>query len=225
MQTQYRFGGTLTATIKWLLILNVALFLLQNIFLKFVGGPFARVDWVTYFLGLFTGRVLPWYPHTLLTYSFLHGGLWHLFFNMLILYFFGGNLDLFLGRRRFLILYLGSALAGGVAAAGFLPSGAHIVIGASAAVYGVLTAYAVYFPRTEVLVWFLFPIRVRVLVLIVLGISLFYSVFQAQDGVAHLAHLGGILFAFLYVYRVWRVRELAGEIKHRLRRRRFKRIK
>jgi membrane associated rhomboid family serine protease len=211
LRQQVRLAGTLTPSILWLLGLNAGLFVLQNAF-----PP------LTPLLAVVPGRVLN-YPHTLLTYAFLHGSVGHLLFNMIMLYFFGGDLDLFLGRRRFWVLYLGSALAGGLAAALFLPAGV-MVLGASGAIYGLLTAYALYFPDTEILVWFVFPMKTRTVVLVLLAVSLFYSVFGSVDGVAHLAHLGGAAFAFLYVSRAWRPSSLVRNMRHRWRRRRFTRI-
>jgi membrane associated rhomboid family serine protease len=214
---QIRFGGTFTATIGALIGLNVALFLAQLFFPQ-----------TTVALGLIPGHVFPYRLYTLITYSFLHGGFGHLFFNMLTLYFFGGDLDLFLGRTRFLILYFGSALAGGLASELFVrgPAGAPVlVVGASGAVYGLLAAYALYFPHTEVLLWFILPIKIWILVLIWVGISLVFSIANSpSDGIAHLAHLGGAAFAFLYVKRVWRIGDFARELKYRWRRRRFRRI-
>jgi len=212
MRQQIRLAGTMTKTVAWILGVNVGAYVLQHLFPAF-----------GFYLALIPGRVFPYYLHTLLTYSILHGPLWHILFNMLALYFFGGDLDLFMGRRRFLTLYIGSALSGGIAAAIFLRDPIP-VIGASGAVYGILTAYAVYFPRTEVLLMFVVPFKIRNLVLILIAISLFSSIFESGQGIAHLAHLGGAVFAFLYIYRAWRIREFVADLMHRWRRRRFKRI-
>lgn len=212
MQRQIRFGGTWTAAIGWLIGINVGVFLLQSF------NPL-----VTEVFGLIPGHVWPMRLYTLITYAFLHGGVGHILFNMLTLYFFGGDLDLFLGRRRFLVLYFGSALTGGLAAALFL-KGPVIVIGASGALYGLLAAYALYFPNTEVLLWFVLPIKIWVLVTVWIGISLFYSVVGQANGIAHLAHLGGAVFAIAYVLRVWRVKPLWADLRYRWRRRRFRRI-
>lgn len=217
MVQRMRFGGTFTVTVGVLIGLNVALFLVQSI-----------LPQTTVALGLIPGHVYPYRLYTLITYAFLHGGFGHLFFNMLTLYFFGGDLDVFLGRARFLVLYFGSALAGGVAAELFVrgPGGAPVlVVGASGAIYGLLAAYALYFPHTEVLLWFLLPMKIWVLVLIWVGISLVFSISNpAAGGIAHLAHLGGAAFALLYVKRVWRVGDLVRDLKYRWRRRRFRRI-
>ena len=211
MNRQIRLGGTWTPTVGWLVGINVACFLLQNFNPLF-----------TAWLALVPGEVWPYRVYTLLTYAFLHGSVGHIFFNMLTLYFFGGDLDLFLGRRRFLTLYLGSALAGGLAGL-LLPSNA-IVVGASGALYGLLVAYAVYFPQTEVLLWFLLPMKMWVLVSIWVGISLFYSVFGTGGGVAHLAHLGGAVFGLAYTLRLWRPLPMIKDLQYRWRRRHFKRI-
>ena len=211
MTRQIRFAGRWTETIGWIMGINIAVFLLQHFF-----PP------LTAQLAVVPGRVLPFHPYTLLTYSFLHASIGHIFFNMLTLFFFGGDLDILMGRKRFLILYLGAALTGGTAAALFLHHGIP-VIGASAAVYGVLVAYALYFPDTEVLLWFVLPIKVWVLVAVWIGISVFYSVFSATGGgIAHVAHLGGALFAFFYIGRAWRPGGVWRGIKYRWRKRRFK---
>jgi membrane associated rhomboid family serine protease len=218
---QIRFG-TWTGTIGWLIGINVVLFLAQAF--TQTRGP---VD-LTELLALVPGHVFPYRVYTLITYAFLHGSVSHLVFNMLTLFFFGGDLDLFLGRIRFLILYLGSALAGGLASALFLggdPGHLTVVVGASGALYGLLAAYALYFPRTEVLFWFVIPMKIWVLVVVWVGISLLMSVTSpSAGGIAHLAHLGGAVFAFLYVKRAWRVGDLYRELKYRWRRRRFRRI-
>lgn len=217
MYRQMRFGGTWTRTIGWLIGINVVFFIAQVFY-----PP------VTDLLGLKPGDVFPYRAYTLITYAFLHGGVSHLLFNMLTLFFFGGDLDLFLGRPRFLVLYFGSALTGGVASELFLAGasrGPTIVVGASGALYGLLAAYALYFPQTEVLLWFVLPMKIWVLVLAWVGISLLLSIASpSAGGVAHLAHLGGAVFALLYVKRVWRLGALLKELKYRWRRRRFRRI-
>ncbi len=209
---QIRFGGRWTTTLGWIVGLNVAAFLLQ-----------AALPPFTEMLGLVPGRVWPGYVHTVFTYAFLHGGMGHLFFNMLTLYFFAGDLEVFMGTRRFLLLYGGSALTGGLAAALFL-KGPILVIGASGAVYGVLTAYALYFPQTEVLLWFVLPVKIWLLVLAWVGASLFFSVFGSGGGIAHLAHFGGAVFAFAYVSRAWNPHRLWKDWIYRFRRRRFRRL-
>jgi len=135
-------------------------------------------------------------PWTLLTYMFLHAGMWHLVFNMLGLYFFGPRLEAELGGRDFLVLYFVSGLTGAVFS--FITPFAAIV-GASGAVYGVLLGYARYWPRESLYLWGILPIQARWLVVGITLLSLFGGFAGASDGVAHFAHLGGFAGGFLYL--------------------------
>lgn len=217
---QVRLGGTWTRTIGTLIGVNVAIFLLQS----FSPGPFPNgLDNLSLMFGLIPGHVFPDRIYTLLTYAFLHGGPMHLFFNMLTLYFFGGDLQLFMGLKRFLILYFGAALSGGILGA-FMPHSNVVIIGASGALFGILAAYAVYFPQTKVLLFFIIPIKIWVLVLGFMALSVYFIAVGGGGNVAHLAHLGGAIFGLLYVGRFWRIRALASDLKYKWRRRRFRRI-
>ncbi len=135
-------------------------------------------------------------PWTLVTYMFLHGGLGHIFFNMLALFFFGPRLEARLGSRRFLLLYLTAGISGGLLSFTNPMIG---VIGASGAVYGVMFGYAHYWPRDEVLIWGILPVQVRWMVVALTAISLVSGFGGAGDGVAHFAHLGGFAGAWLYL--------------------------
>jgi membrane associated rhomboid family serine protease len=134
-------------------------------------------------------------PWTLVTYMFLHGGMWHILFNMLGLYFFGPRLEDELGGRDFLLLYFISGLTGAVFS--FLTPYAAI-IGASGAVYGVLMGFAFFWPRERILIWGVIPVEARWLVVIMTGLSLFGG-FSGGDSVAHFAHLGGFAGGFLFL--------------------------
>lgn len=156
------------------------------------------------FPGLFRALVLfpplviirPW---TVVTYMFLHAGLGHLFFNMLGLFFFGSRLEDRLGGRHFLTLYLVSGLVGAVASLIFTPRAA--VVGASGAIFGVMLGYARYWPRDLVLIWGIFPVQARWLVVGMTVLSLGQGFGGAGGNVAHFAHLGGFLGGLLYL--VW----------------------
>lgn len=143
-------------------------------------------------------------PWTLFTYMFLHGGIGHLFFNMLGLFFFGSRVELRLGARDFLLLYFLSGLVGAVLSSVFSPAAA--VVGASGAVYGVLYAYARFWPTDEIYLWGVLPIQARWLVVGLTVISLISGVRGAGDGIAHFAHLGG--FAGGWAYLRWRERRI-----------------
>jgi len=147
-------------------------------------------------------------PWTLFTYMFLHGGFWHLAFNMLVLYFFGPRLESRLGSRVFLQLYFFSGLVAGlvsVVVPFLLPTFSTMtaVVGASGALYGVLLAFAEYWPDERILIIPIpVPIRIRTMVILatliaVGGIAL--EVAGSPQRIAHHAHLGGFLGAWLFL--------------------------
>ena len=157
-------------------------------------------------------------PWQLLTHMFMHGGFWHFFFNIYALMIFGPVLENQWGSRKFLIFYLvvgsGAALChnlvlhlqiSNAAAAGNLALARAMMqvptIGASGAIYGVLLGFAMLFPQVELRMIFLpfFPIKAKWLVIIFAAIELLTGVFGTNDGVAHFAHLGGMVFTWLLV--------------------------
>ncbi len=135
-------------------------------------------------------------PWTIVTYMFLHGGLGHIFFNMFALFFFGPRLEARLGSRRFLGLYLASGVMGGLLS---FTSPMIGVIGASGAVYGVMFGFAYFWPREVVHIWGVLPVEVRWLVVALTVLSLVSGFGGAGDGIAHFAHLGGFLGAWVYL--------------------------
>ncbi len=139
-------------------------------------------------------------PWTLVTYMFVHAGIWHLFFNMLALVFFGPRVEAEIGDRDFLLLYVVSGMTGGVLS--FVSPWTPIV-GASGALYGVMFAYAYFWPRSQIFLWGLFPVEARWLVVFMTALSL-YGGFRGTDDIAHFAHLGGFLGGFLFLR--WRSR-------------------
>ncbi len=135
------------------------------------------------------------------TYLFLHGGFFHIFFNMLALWMFGVELENVWGTKRFLSYYflcgIGAALSNLFLTPLFtIPAP---TIGASGAIYGVLLAFGMLFPEAPVFIYFLFPIKAKYFVAIFIGIELIYGVSGSTDGVAHFAHLGGALVGFIYL--------------------------
>ncbi len=139
-------------------------------------------------------------PWTFVTYMFVHTGLLHLAFNSLFLYFLGTAVEARMGGRAFPLLYLVSGLGGAVFSLGL--SGLMAVppfVGASGAVLGVAVAFAMYWPDAELMIFPIpFPIRARTLVLALVAFDVVMAVAPGQDGVAHLAHLGGALVAYAY---------------------------
>jgi membrane associated rhomboid family serine protease len=136
-------------------------------------------------------------PWTIVTYMFLHGGLWHLFFNMLGLYFFGPRLELEIGAKHFLWLYFLSGMMGALLSFVFTPYTA--IIGASGAIFGVLIGYAHFWPRDQIYIWGVLPIEARWFVIILTGLSLFGGFGGMGGNIAHFAHLGGFAGGWLYI--------------------------
>ena len=133
---------------------------------------------------------IPFRPWTLFTYMFLHAGLMHLLFNMIGLFFFGPRLEARLGSRGFLGLYFLSGLGG--AAFTFVFSFGSPVVGASAAVYGIIIGFAMYWPRELIYIYGVFPVQARWLAAFVVAISLYSGISGSDGGTAHFAHLGGL---------------------------------
>lgn len=210
--SSFSFGpGPLSTALKGLIGANVALFLLT-----------ALVPSLVPLLGLVpvavTSQLRVW---QLATYMFLHGGLFHILFNMLALWMFGTELERSWGTRYFLKFYFVTGIGAAVLTVVFslLPFGfaeqVHysVVIGASGAIYGLLLAYALYFPNRQIYMYFIFPIPVKIFVALLGAIALFSSISSAQGGVANATHLGGLLVAYLFL-RSARVHPFA-EVKYR----------
>jgi membrane associated rhomboid family serine protease len=182
----------MTPWVTRLLVANGAMFLVTK--------TFPGIEWALVFVPVLT-PVRPW---SLVTYMFLHGDLWHLLFNMLGLFFFGPRLEIRLGSRRFLALYLVSGMAGALLS---LVTPHAAIIGASAAVFGVFLGYAYYWPHERVYIWGILPVPARVLVVALTVLSL-YGGITAGGGIAHFAHLGGFLGGFVYLK--WSERRTPG---------------
>jgi membrane associated rhomboid family serine protease len=173
-----------TPWVQRLLILNVVMFFVQQT--TSVGNL------LTFFPPY--ALVRPW---TLVTYMFLHGGLGHIFFNMLGLYFFGPRVEERMGSNRFITLYLISGVVGALLSLVLAPRSP--IIGASGAVLGVLMAFARFWPREQLMIWGIIPVEARWLVLIYAAIDLFGGMGGQRGGVANFAHLGGFAGALLYL--------------------------
>jgi membrane associated rhomboid family serine protease len=135
------------------------------------------------------------------SYMFVHGGISHLLFNMLALFIFGTQVERRIGSKEFLLYYMSTGiLAGFFSFAVYLFTGAYEVflLGASGAIFAVQLAYAVLFPDARVYVWGILPLRAPVMVLGFTAIELFSQVFGRQNGIAHLTHLAGFAFGWIY---------------------------
>jgi membrane associated rhomboid family serine protease len=187
----------MTPWVLRLLVANVTVFLLttSNI-----------LDWR--YLALVPGAILA-QPWGVVTYMFVHGGFWHLAFNMIGLFFFGPRLEMQLGGKSFIWLYLLSGLGG--AAFSFLFARHGAVVGASGAVFGVLLGFAYFWPRERIYIWGVLPVEARWLVGVLAAMSLYSGISGTGAGVAHFAHLGG--FVAGYAYLRWRKRRYLRQWK------------
>ena len=194
----YSFGpGGITPAIKMLIAANVVMF---------VASWFAPVLQV--WLAAVPETVLTegqlWRP---VTYMFLHGGIGHILFNMLALWMFGVELERMWGTQFFLKYYfvcgVGAAVTTMILSFVPIPAFASLysigTIGASGAVYGILLAYALYFPHRPIYIYFIFPVPAKYFVMIMGGISLLSSFGAPGSNLAHTTHLGGLVVGYLYL--------------------------
>lgn len=155
------------------------------------------------------------------TYLFLHGGFGHLLFNMLALWMFGAALEWEWGTKQFCFYYFLTGIGAGLASILFSPFAIDPTIGASGAIYGLLLAFGVLHPNRPIFIYGIFPVKAKWLVIAVGVLTLWASWASTGGGIAHIAHLGGMVFGLAYLKRVWRVGALYRELRWRIRRRRF----
>ena len=177
----------MTPWVRNILIANVLMYLVTMSY----PALFEQLEFVP---ALFALR--PW---TAVSYMFLHASITHILFNMLGLYFFGSRVELRLGSGRFLALYFFSGLMGAITSLVFAPYAA--IVGASGAIFGVMLAYARYWPRELVYIWGVVPVQARWMVIAMTALSLYGGFGASHSMTAHFAHLGGFLGGFLYL--VW----------------------
>lgn len=181
-----------TPVVKILILSNVTIYAMQVLL---------RLDWpFIQLLGLWPQALLEGKLWQLFTYMFLHGGIGHIFFNMLALWMFGSVLENYWGSREFIKYYLLTGIGGGVSYALFNLGSNIPTVGASGAIYGLLTAYAVMFPNAVIYVWGIIPMRAKWFALL-FGAIEFFASFKAGSSVAHLAHLGGMVIGYIYLKR------------------------
>lgn len=180
--------------VKNLLIINVIMFLATMVLEKY--GYYE----ITNLMALWpigTGYFHLWQP---ITYMFMHAGLDHIFFNMFALWMFGYILENYWGTRRFLFYYFVCGVGAGLL--NLLFAGVNPTVGASGAVYGILLAFGMLFPEERIYLYFLLPIKAKWFVIGYAVIELLLGV-SSMDGIAHFAHLGGMLFGLLMIL-YWR---------------------
>jgi membrane associated rhomboid family serine protease len=196
--SSFSFGpGPVSSAIKAIIAANVVMFLLTALLAS------RSIDLVA-ILGLRPAAVIHqlwiWQPFT---YMFLHGGLLHILFNMLALWMFGTELERMWGTRYFVKFYFVTGIGAGlltilVSLLGFSVTNfiyAVPTIGASGAIYGLLLAYALYFPDRPIYMYFLFPVPAKVFVAI-MGAIAFYASLAEAGGIANATHLGGLVVGY-----------------------------
>lgn len=193
------FGGGFTympPMIKNLLIINVVVFMLTFILFGGNSNNFLTVYFALWPLD--SGLFMPW---QLVTYMFMHGGFMHILFNMFGLWMFGVELENYWGSKRFLTYYMVTGIGAGVLHLGvqMLEGSGAPTVGASGSVYGILLAFGMMFPNRIIFVSLLIPMPAKYFVLIYGGIELFSGLTRANSGIAHFAHLGGMIFGYIMI--------------------------
>lgn len=197
----YQFGpGPWTPAIKVIIIGCVAVFLVDFALVRAGTVPLSS------FFGLRPRAVVEglqlW---QVATYLFLHGGIFHLLFNMLALWMFGVELERMWGSKAFAKYYAITGIGAGITVvlAGLSPIGgeSYVIptVGASGAIYGVLLAFALYFPNRPILLFMLFPVPAKIAVMIFGAIAFLATAGDSGGGVSHVAHLGGLVAGYLYL--------------------------
>lgn len=175
----------MTKWVRMLLFANIGVFFVQQTMPE-IANAFAFIPSLI--------LVRPW---TVVTYMFLHGGLMHLLFNMLALFFFGPRVEERLGSRPFATMYFVAGISGALLSLVF---GTHAaIIGASGGVFGVMLAFAYFWPDAPIMIWGILPIPARILVIITTVLALYSGLQGSRGGVADFAHLGGYAGAYLYL--------------------------
>ena len=230
---RYDWRSFITPAVKMLVLICSGVFLAQTLFAIFFGKA-AEFHKIILVFGLVPLGPIPglriWQPFT---YLFLHGGLFHLLINMLMLWMFGRELELVWGKKRFLDYFFLCGVGAGIITIlvkvlpmvwGQRPSDVP-TIGASGAIFGILIANAILFPDRQI--W-LFPLPVmipmRPFVAVMAAIEFFGTLGSSGDNVSHLCHLGGMLIGWLYLRRgsfLYRVRNEVADWKYQRNRKKF----
>ncbi|MBZ0110227.1 MAG: rhomboid family intramembrane serine protease [Candidatus Scalindua rubra] len=208
-------GSKWTRSVMILIIVNVSVFIVQllfstissqwsgvypgtdidNIVPQFALGPdqFTTIFWL--YQPLAIGKLWLW---QFVTYMFLHSisSPWHLIFNMLMLWMFGSEVERVMGTRKFLYMYFTAGIFAGIFCCLFTPGSP--IIGASGAIFAVEIAFAMFFPNATV-IFYIFPIKAKYLVMVFAGITVISCIMPASGSTAHFAHLGGLIYGFLFI--------------------------
>ena len=217
MSVNYGYGYGLPKAVKYLLIANAAVFAVQ------VAIPaLLPLD----LLGLVPADVNNHFAiWQFFTYMFLHGGFWHIAFNMFALWMFGMELEYSWGTRDFLKFYFACGIGGGIlvwltSMVGLSPY-LGMTIGASGAIFGLLVAYGLMWPDRIILLFGILPMKALQFVIIFAALNLFQGLTGTGGSTAVFAHVGGALTGFIYLKYWWRIQVFFEHFLRRMRRQRF----
>jgi membrane associated rhomboid family serine protease len=192
----------LPGALRWILAVNVAVFLIQAL-LNLFGLSVVNVYIIDWFALTPSSTEMITQPWRLVTYMFLHGSGFHILFNMLWLWWMGRPVEDTLGSRNFAVIYLGSGIGGAliqILLAGVISSGP--TIGASGAVFGIMVCFAVLYPRQPIMLLLLPPIEARYLVMGLIVLDVLFL--NASDNIARIVHLGGAFWGWVLIKAYYR---------------------
>ena len=184
---------TIPSGVKFLLIVNVVVFILielsgQKSLLLRTFGLVPSLVWTKFKI---------W---QLFTYLFIHGGPFHIFFNMFVLWMFGKDLESQWGKMEFLLFYFVCGIGAGLITVLFSVNSTVPIVGASGAIYGLLLAYGFTYPNQRVYLYGLFPLKVKYMVLGLGVIAFFASLSASQSNISHITHLSGMIIGLIFIY-------------------------
>lgn len=214
-------GSKWTRTIMFLIIANASVFIIQLLFSTLSNyWTSNHIELITE-ISLSNLSLQPWYSPApniftklfwlypsdaigkfwiwqLVSYMFLHSlsDPWHLIFNMLVLWMFGSEVERAMGRQKFLLLYFTAGVFAGLCCCLFTPN--HPIVGASGAIFAIEVAFAMYYPNSTVFFLF-FPVKAKYLVMIFAAFTIINCLIPKSGHTAHFAHLGGLVYGFLFV--------------------------
>lgn len=190
-----RTGRNVSSAVKWLLIINCGVYIIQLL----ANRSLLEIIIIKYLALIPLQIKTNFYLWQFVTYMFLHGSITHILFNMLALWLLGTHVERHIGKNKFLMLYFLCGTGAGIISFLANTSCAYPTLGASAGVLGVLTAFAFFWPNQYILLYFIIPIKVKWLVIGYAIISYFMIPKSSTQGIAHLAHLSGIVISYLFL--------------------------
>jgi membrane associated rhomboid family serine protease len=190
------FGGPMTRAVKGLIVANVAVFVLRFWVHSFSRVPFDFDEMFGLVPAAVTQEYFLW---QLVSYLFVHAGIFHVLFNMLMLWMFGCDLERRWGSSRFLRYYFLTGIGAGFCVYVVSPLSGTSTVGASGAIFGLLLAYGVLFADRIIYLYFLFPVRAKYFVMIMGAIEFYAAWTSSGSGISNTAHLGGMMVGYLFL--------------------------